>query len=136
MTRKSSDDRKSDPSVSFSREDLESIIREALEFENQDSFTYDELLDTAGKLGISEETIRLVMENRERNRQNVRSEAQRKRELNSYILHHGGRFLLLSLFFIILNVFTGRFMWCVFPILGIGLGYGFRILERIRQYSL
>lgn len=113
----------------YSKEDIESIFREAMQDDNQESWSYDELMELADRLNIPKDSIDRVLKARESTSRTRESKADRRRKFNQFLVHHGGRSLIICLFLFGLNLFTSRYMWCIFPILGLMMGFGFKALK-------
>lgn len=121
----------------FSKGDVEEVIRECLKSENrnEDLFSRIELLELGEKIGLDPDTINRVLKNRS-DRQASRKESRAKcEELVRLAIPHGGRFLALSLFLFLLNVMVSSYMWCVFPILGLGLATAMKFVEEYEKFQ-
>lgn len=124
-----------EPGERFSKVEVESIIRDALAAEASDYYTRSDLMDVADRLGIDRRALDEVLARHTAKSSRLASQQSKREEFKQFLTHHGGRFLMISLFLFLLNLATARFMWCLFPILGMGLGLGFKILERIQNPS-
>lgn len=133
MKRPYSEAQTHEPGERFSKEEVESIIRDALAAESSDYYTRSDLMDVADRLGIDRRALDQVLAQHAQKSSRSASQQSRREEFKLFLMHHGGRFVMISLFLFLLNLATSRFVWCIFPILGMGLGLGFKILERIQN---
>lgn len=115
----------------FSKKDIESIIKDCLISEDKDNASYskNDLFDIGSKFGINPDTIKRILDKRSQKVDEIDSRKERARTLMHSAINHGGKFLILAVFLFLLNAVVSSYWWCVFPILGIGLGTTFKIWE-------
>lgn len=117
----------------YSKDDIENIIREGLKEENQEWFSKEDVLELGKNLGLQSSTLEEVMKRRAEAKQNKREEQSRLKQLMHAAVPHGGKFLIISIFLFLLNAVVSSYWWCVFPILGIGMGTAFKLLEEFEK---
>jgi len=113
----------------YSTEEVNRIVRQALEFEKRDTIGYNELMETARELGIDPEKMEAAIQretegnNREAARQNWlrRKRSKFHAHLWSYIIVNGGLFLI--------NIMTPGGWWFQWLLIGWGIGLAFDLRQ-------
>ncbi len=104
----------------YSNEAVQQILREATILQKDNEISQEQLQEIASEVGISAETIQKA-ETAWLERQEI-SQKQAKRR-RAFIRFHLIPYLAVSVFLLLLNLATTpRSLWCVYPILGWGLG--------------
>ena len=104
----------------YSNEAVQQILREATILQKDNEISQEQLQEIASEVGISAETIQKA-ETAWLERQEI-SQKQAKRR-RAFIRFHLIPYLAVSVFLLLLNLATTpRSFWCVYPILGWGLG--------------
>lgn len=104
----------------YSNEAVQQILHEATILQKDNEISQEQLQEIASEVGISAETIQKA-ETAWLERQEI-SHKQAKRR-RAFIRFHLIPYLAVSVFLLLLNLATTpRSFWCVYPILGWGLG--------------
>lgn len=107
----------------YTAEDVQAILAEALALQASDRFTRSQLLEMAAEMNISADLLDQVEQNWRQRQQHQAQEQARKQkqqrllrqQLITYAVVNGG--------LILLNIATaGTVTWAIFPLLGWGLG--------------
>lgn len=107
----------------YTAEDVQAILAEALALQASDRFTRSQLLEMAAEMNISADLLDQVEQNwRQRQQQKAQEQARKQKrrrllrqQLITYAVVNGG--------LMVLNLVTaGTITWAIFPLLGWGLG--------------
>jgi hypothetical protein len=109
----------------YDTEEVNRIIRQALEFEKRDTIGHKELMETARELGIDQQKMEAAIRREmDGNSREAAKQAWMRRKhskfhahLWSYTIVNGGLFLI--------NVMTPGAWWFQWPLLGWGIGLAF-----------
>ncbi|MFQ3613133.1 MAG: 2TM domain-containing protein [Cyanobacteriota bacterium] len=125
----------------YSQADVERILTRALSQRAQtETFTAQDLQEMASELGISQD----VLEQAIHTEQPLESTPKPKPLLNEKHRKHrakirqtGIQYLMIGVFLALINLFTaGRITWAVFPILGMGLGWGLKATSSVEELKI
>ncbi len=107
----------------YTAEDVQAILAEALALQASERFTRSQLLEMAAEMNISADLLDQVEQNwRQRQQQKAQEQARKQKrrrllrqQLITYAVVNGG--------LMVLNLVTaGTITWAIFPLLGWGLG--------------
>ena len=113
-------------SQQYSSDEVNRIIRRALKLINEDTISYQDLIDTGREIGIDPQVVEAAIEQeqgeikKERSRKVMLKRRKMKfyRYLGSYLIVNGALFLM--------NVITPGPWWFQWPALGWGIGLAFQ----------
>jgi hypothetical protein len=112
--------------VSYSSDDVQNILRLAMERSQEDQFSQQQLQEMAAELGIDSNTLKTAqkewMSQSQRSRQHQEISKRRQRSFMAHLIPY----LAVNTFLVVLNLVTtpGTF-WAVYPIICWGLGLFF-----------
>jgi len=107
----------------YSEREVRTILERALEYERSDGLSHSDLLTAAREAGISGEAVEKAALELDscRAEEDARSRILDRRR--AAFFSHLWAFIGVQLFLLALNLITSpRYLWCVFPLLGWGLG--------------
>jgi hypothetical protein len=111
------------PERTYNRQDVDAILGRALEREHAPGeLTHDELIAAAREVGVAPEAIeRAATEVMAERREREELRAERAGEWRGFVAHLIP-YVSVNALLITLNIFTGRFPWALFALLGWGIG--------------
>jgi hypothetical protein len=120
----------------YTEEEVQEILQNAIaqKFNNQDKFTYEQVLTMAKELDIPPETLKAA----EQDWQKQKAELQQRQAFDRYrwkqLKRNWGVYLIVNAFLITLNLITaGTISWAIFPL----IGWGFALMyETWQNYTL
>ena len=101
------------------------IIRRALKLSNEDTISHDELMETAGQVGLDPSIVEIAIkeERREYQKKRTRKAALRRRQVGFH--WHLWSYLLVNLALLLTNKLTPGPWWFHWSVLGWGIGLAF-----------
>lgn len=109
-------------SKNYSREEVNAIIRRALEMKNQDGVSHNDLLETARELGLDDATMELAIDQqlaelKVQDKKNAQIE-KRKQKFHQHLWS----FIIVNVMLLFINIFSGGGWWFQWAFLGWGIG--------------
>jgi len=113
------------PSRQYDSDEVPRIIRRALKLSNEDTISYNELMDTARQIGLDPQhvEIAIIEEQREFKKQRLRSAVLRRRKAG--FQWHLYSFLVVNAALLLTNKLTPGPWWFHWSVLGWGIGLAF-----------
>jgi hypothetical protein len=112
--------------VSYSSDDVQNILKLAMQRSEEDKFSQQQLQEMAAELGIDSNALKIAqqewMSQRQRDDRHQEIAKRRKRAFMAHLIPY----LAVNTFLVVLNLVTtpGTF-WAIYPIIGWGLGLFF-----------
>lgn len=107
----------------YSNQDVQQILRKASMVQGADSISPEQLAELAAEVGIPLEALRQAEQDWSRERQERERQANRQAGHRLGFRLHLVPYLAVSLLLVVINLSTTpRIFWCLYPILGWGVG--------------
>ena len=106
----------------YNEDEVNRIIRKAPKIKQTDTISHDDLIETAGELGIDSHTLEkaIVQERRESKREAVRRSRLDRRRAGFY--WHLWSYIIVNLALVLINCFVPGPFWFQWSVLGWGIG--------------
>lgn len=120
----------------YSQADVERILTRALSQRAQtETFTTPDLQEMASELGISQDVLEQAIYTDQPLEPTPKPPLDEKhRKHRAKVRQIGIQYLMIGVFLALINLFTaGRITWAVFPILGMGLGWGLKATTSVEE---
>ena len=106
----------------YSEDEVSRIIRQALKIRQTDTISHDDLIETAGELGIDSNTLEkaIAQERRESKKEAIRRSRLNRRKAGFY--WHLWSYIIVNLALVMINCFVPGPFWFQWSVLGWGIG--------------
>ena len=106
----------------YSEDEVSRIIRQALKIRQTDTISHDDLIETAGELGIDSNTLEkaIAQERRESKREAIHRSRLNRRKAGFY--WHLWSYIIVNLALVMINCFVPGPFWFQWSVLGWGIG--------------
>ena len=113
------------PSQQYDSDEVTRIIRRALKLNNEDTISHDELMETAGRIGLDPQIVETALrqEQREYKKQRIRQAILRRRKAG--FQWHLWSYLVVNAALLLTNKLTPGPWWFHWSVLGWGIGLAF-----------
>ena len=110
------------PSRKYNEDDVNRIIRRALKLEQEDSISHQDLIATAGEIGIDAKILEVAIEQEQREFKKERIRQARLKRCKVGFSWHLWSYLIVNAGLLLINKFTPGPWWFQWSVLGWGIG--------------
>ena len=113
-------------SQQYTSEEVDRIMRRALKLKNEDTISYQDLIDTAREIGLDPQVVETAIEQEQREikKERIQKAMSKRRKIKFY--RHLGSYLFVIGALFLMNVITPGPWWFQWPALGWGIGLAFQ----------